>query len=163
MTREPGRAPPRHAHTPVLLPGKSHGWRSPVGYSAWGRKESDTTEWLYFTSKFSICSKICLKFPKFAHLCITFYWLLKNLIIRFIKCCLEKNNIVYCDDNKIYQKYRRWTKFLSTSEVIQDAIYNWLLLIFIDQPYFWAPVVLLICIPQYIHLSHSLCHMFFSS
>ena len=30
--------------TPVLLPGKSHGQRSLVGYSPWGRKESDTTE-----------------------------------------------------------------------------------------------------------------------
>ena len=30
--------------TPVLLPGKSHGWKSLVGYSPWGRKESDTTE-----------------------------------------------------------------------------------------------------------------------
>ena len=35
--------------TPVFFPGKSHGWRSLVGYSAWGRKESDTTEWLQFT------------------------------------------------------------------------------------------------------------------
>ena len=34
--------------TPVLLPGKSHGWRSPVGCSPWGRSESDTTEWLHF-------------------------------------------------------------------------------------------------------------------
>ena len=34
--------------TPVLLPGKSHGWRSLVGYSPWGRKESDTTERLHF-------------------------------------------------------------------------------------------------------------------
>ena len=30
--------------TPVLLTGKSHGWRILVGYSPWGRKESDTTE-----------------------------------------------------------------------------------------------------------------------
>ena len=30
--------------TPVLLPGKSHGRRSLVGYSPWGRRESDTTE-----------------------------------------------------------------------------------------------------------------------
>ena len=36
--------------TPVLLPGKSHGWRSLVGYSPWGRKESDMTERLHFTS-----------------------------------------------------------------------------------------------------------------
>ena len=30
--------------TPVLLPGESHGWRNLVGYSPWGRKDSDTTE-----------------------------------------------------------------------------------------------------------------------
>ena len=35
--------------TPVLLPGKSHGQRSLVGYSPWGRKESDMTERLHFT------------------------------------------------------------------------------------------------------------------
>ena len=34
--------------TPVLLPGKSHGVRSLVGCSPWGRKESDTTERLHF-------------------------------------------------------------------------------------------------------------------
>ena len=34
--------------TPVLLPGKSHGQRSLVGYSPWGRKESDRTERLHF-------------------------------------------------------------------------------------------------------------------
>ena len=31
-------------NTSVFLPGKSHGWRSLVGYSPWGRKELDTTE-----------------------------------------------------------------------------------------------------------------------
>ena len=34
--------------TPVLLPGKSHGWRSLLGGSPWGRTESDTTERLHF-------------------------------------------------------------------------------------------------------------------
>ena len=34
--------------TPVLLPGKSHGRRSLVGCSPWGREESDTTELLPF-------------------------------------------------------------------------------------------------------------------
>ena len=34
--------------TPVLLPGKSHGWRSLVGCGLWGLKESDTTAWLHF-------------------------------------------------------------------------------------------------------------------
>ena len=36
--------------TPVFLPGKSHGWQSPVGYCAWGRKELDMTDQLHFTS-----------------------------------------------------------------------------------------------------------------
>ena len=34
--------------TPVLLPGKSHGRRSLVGCSPWGREELDTTESLHF-------------------------------------------------------------------------------------------------------------------
>ena len=34
--------------TPVLLPGKSHGWRSLVGCGPWGCEESDTTEQLPF-------------------------------------------------------------------------------------------------------------------
>ena len=44
--------------TPVFLPGESHGWRSLVGYSPGGRKESDTTERLHmqvFCSAFSHC------------------------------------------------------------------------------------------------------------
>ena len=36
--------------TPVLLPGKSHGWRSLAGYSPRGRRESDMTERPHFTS-----------------------------------------------------------------------------------------------------------------
>ena len=34
--------------TPVLLPRKSHGWRSLVGCSPWGRYELDATERLHF-------------------------------------------------------------------------------------------------------------------
>ena len=34
--------------TPELLPGKSHGRRSLVGCSPWGREESDTTEQIHF-------------------------------------------------------------------------------------------------------------------
>ena len=43
-----GKIPWRRAWqpTPVFLPGESHGQRSLVGYSPWGHKESDTTEWL---------------------------------------------------------------------------------------------------------------------
>ena len=34
--------------TPVLLPGKSHGWRSLAGCSPWDLEESDTTERPHF-------------------------------------------------------------------------------------------------------------------
>ena len=37
---------PHKKPTPGFLPGKFHGQRSLVGYSPWGRKESDTTEQL---------------------------------------------------------------------------------------------------------------------
>ena len=43
--------------TPVLLPGKSHGCRSPVGCSPWGRQESDTTEQLPFHFSLSCVGK----------------------------------------------------------------------------------------------------------
>ena len=38
------------ASASALLPGESHGRRSLVGYSPWGRKESDTTERLHSLS-----------------------------------------------------------------------------------------------------------------
>ena len=45
--------------TPVFLPGESHGRRSLVGYSPWGRKESDTTErlhtFLYHHMSLTLC------------------------------------------------------------------------------------------------------------
>ena len=43
--------------TPVLLPGKSHGWRSLVGCSPWGHEESDTTEQLHLTFHFHALEK----------------------------------------------------------------------------------------------------------
>ena len=58
--------------TPVLLPRKSHGWRSLLGCHPWGREESDTTERLHFHFSLSCigegngnplqCS--CLKNPR---------------------------------------------------------------------------------------------------
>ena len=43
-----GRFPGEGNGNPVLLPGKSYGRRSLVGYSPWGHKESDRTERLHF-------------------------------------------------------------------------------------------------------------------
>ena len=71
--------------TPVLLPGKSHGWRSLVGCSPWGRKESDTTERLSSSSTAA----------RQASLSLTIYWRLLKLMStelvmpsnHFILCC----------------------------------------------------------------------------
>ena len=41
--------------TPVFMPRKSHGPRSLVGYTPWGRKESDTTERLL-----CVCVCVCV-------------------------------------------------------------------------------------------------------
>ena len=70
--RQEGKARRQWHPTPVLLPGKSHGWRSLVGCSPWGREESDTTERLHFDFSLSCigegngnplqCS--CLENPK---------------------------------------------------------------------------------------------------
>ena len=43
--------------TPVLLPGKSHGWRSLVGCSPWGHWGLDMTERLTFTFHFHALEK----------------------------------------------------------------------------------------------------------
>ena len=43
--------------TPVLLPGKSHGQRSLVGFSPWGHEESDTTVRFHFQFSLSCLGK----------------------------------------------------------------------------------------------------------
>ena len=54
-----GRSPEKEMAThSVFLPGKSHGRRSPVGYSLWGRKESDTTDRLPFLSFLAFQQKL---------------------------------------------------------------------------------------------------------
>ena len=68
--------------TPVLLPGKSHGRRSLVGCSPWGRQELDTTERLLFYFSLSCtgegngnplqCS--CLENPRTASLVGCHLW-----------------------------------------------------------------------------------------
>ena len=58
--------------TPVLFPGKSHGQRSLVGCSPWGREELDTTERLHFHFSLSCIGEgngnplqySCLKNPR---------------------------------------------------------------------------------------------------
>ena len=52
----------RFSHPKLLLPGKSHGWRSLVGYSPWGCKESRT--WLSdFTFRSLLVCVLCNDVP----------------------------------------------------------------------------------------------------
>ena len=69
--REKAMAP--HSSNSCLgFPGKSHGWRSLVGCSPWGREESDTTKRLHFYFLLSCIGKgngnplqcSCLENPK---------------------------------------------------------------------------------------------------
>ena len=78
--------------TPVLLPGKFHGWRSLIGYSPWGPKESDTTEQLYFhfhfCTKGSLVSLIFLQrslvFPILLFFSISLHWSLKEAFLSLL-------------------------------------------------------------------------------
>ena len=60
--------------TPVFLPGKSHGERSPAGYSPRGHKESDTTEGL--SSHAYIYKSVCVFIKTHAQGCLYQVYLL---------------------------------------------------------------------------------------
>ena len=85
--------------TSVFLPGKSHGQRNLIGYSPRGHKESDTTEWLHFTS---LCATLDVVeiYRKYRWHCscfqvetlseVTHYWLTVvcwNCLLKFQECC----------------------------------------------------------------------------
>ena len=82
--------------TLVLLLGKFHGWRSLVGCSPWGRKESDTTEWHHFLFFFLFsCVRIWSRSKSPKWLFLLFMPLLSLLIFsapsisfwKFVKIC----------------------------------------------------------------------------
>ena len=57
--------------TPVFLAGKSHGQRSLEGYSTWGCKESDRTEWLNDNN----------------NNILSYYWNITTTLMRHGCCC----------------------------------------------------------------------------
>ena len=50
---------------PVFLPAESHGWRSLVGYSPWGHKESGVTKWLSTAQNIYVSATISIH-PSFS-------------------------------------------------------------------------------------------------
>ena len=55
---------------PVFLPGDSHGERSLVGYSPWGRKESDMTEQLSLSSYSRKVRQLSVEFSSVTQSCL---------------------------------------------------------------------------------------------
>ena len=60
--------------TPLLLPGKSHGQRSLIGYSPWGHKELDTTERHFHYLLFSECLIFTLLTSMLQYFIIVLSW-----------------------------------------------------------------------------------------
>ena len=75
--------------TPVFLPGKCHGWRTLVGYSPWGLKESDTTEQLHFhflLTKWTFVGKLMsLLFTMLSRFVLIFLPRSKGLLISWLQ------------------------------------------------------------------------------
>ena len=79
--------------SPVLLPGKSHGWRSLVGYSPWGCKEVDTSERLHFLSFFNLSKNYEEGMEPFSNGRQNFYLPLALFREAIIGCVLEKETL----------------------------------------------------------------------
>ena len=85
--------------TPAVLPGKSHGQRSLVGYSPWGSKEPDTTEPLHFTSLVQLLSLVQIfailwTAARQASLSCTEFWRLLKLMS--LELVMPSNHLVFC-------------------------------------------------------------------
>ena len=87
--------------TLVFLPGKFHGWRILIGYSPWGHKESDTTEWLHF--HFVNREYICIFILNFLRLVVkpslwpilvnAYVHLKKGVCSAVIGCCILQMSV----------------------------------------------------------------------
>ena len=123
--------------TPVLLPGKSHGWRSLVGCSPWGCWESDTTEQLHFHFSLSCigegngnplqCS--CLENPRDGGTWwAAFYGVAENRTrlkrlsssssSKWIKCTSQKTQSGWVDENMCVYALPLTTPLYFTPQVV---------------------------------------------
>ena len=78
--------------TPIFLPGKFHGWRSLVGYSPQGCKESDTAERLHFLFTLSLTifsSSLPLQIQVFLFVCFYFLLLSLEILYSFLKTQIQ--------------------------------------------------------------------------
>ena len=66
--------------TPVFLPGESHEWRGLAGYSPWGHKAQDLTEWLILTFSLFHCRESCTVCPFIWTFGLLPYFLIRNFL-----------------------------------------------------------------------------------
>ena len=79
--------------TPVFLPGEFRGWRSLVGCSPWGHKESDTTEPVTYNTIPPLCYRYLPGFPEsFTSLQRTFTSTLSSSSSQF--CSVNRTEIL---------------------------------------------------------------------
>ena len=110
--------------TPVLLPGKSHGQRSLVGYSLWGCKASDTTEQLHLgctaRSSMSLWRSSSCRFSSSFSLRITklLMTMFQSLKVHNPKVCMKGTYCTQSTQTTQHQKNpnnmtRQWAKGLN--------------------------------------------------
>ena len=136
----------RQGHpTPVLLPGKSHGWRSLVGCSPWGREESDTTEGLHehsqspwmFIVLFYLFNWISTLFfsPWFLYISCTIRFIL------FIWIVIEGNIFIW--KHKTFLTASSNPSYL---EVSSSFSLRFIFSVFFKVNFYWSIVVLQCCV-----------------
>ena len=101
--------------TPVLLSGKFHGWRSLVGYSSRGHKESDKAKQLH-------CYAASLTMPKPLTVWTTTNWkILKEMGIPDHLTCLLRN--LYADQEATFRTGHGTTDWSILGKEYIKAIY----------------------------------------
>ena len=91
--------------TPVLLPRKFHGWRSLVGYSPWGPKESDMTDRLHFELRTRHIIAFC---------CLIYHWWLMIKISLWRQIAIKNKFINIGKVLKTWPGMYVFNKFLAT-------------------------------------------------
>ena len=114
--------------TPALLPGKSHGGRSLVGCSPWGREESDATEQLRFHFSLSCIGegngnpvqRSCLENPRDGGA----WWAAVSGVAQSrtrLKRLSSSSSVLYLRASALPPQTRHWRAWQSCSSVTGSA------------------------------------------
>ena len=95
--------------TPVLLPRKSHGWRTLVGYSPWGGKQSETTERLHFHAAVYLGAWIIQSIQ------------IGQLLLNIMMCQLLPATLMITDNPLTFLFHNWGNKKLSKAEVLDHS------------------------------------------